>query len=72
MGVNHEPTKAVATTVNKVATYSGGIGGGSALKFAVKLPNFVILSVDSGLSGLRCKKSKKESKVDGGVATFIN
>ena len=36
---------------NNVATYSGGIAGGSALKFAVKLPNLVILSVDSGLSG---------------------
>ena len=49
VGVNQEPIKAVATTVNNVATYSGGIGGGNALKFAVKLPNFVILSVDSGL-----------------------
>ena len=30
---------------NNVAIYSGGIGGGNALKFAVKLPNFVILSL---------------------------
>jgi hypothetical protein len=29
-GVNHVPIKAVATTVNNVAT-SGGIGGGGAL-----------------------------------------
>jgi hypothetical protein len=38
-GVNHVLLKAVATTVNNVATYPGGIGGGSALKFGVKIPN---------------------------------
>jgi hypothetical protein len=37
VGVNHEPIKALATTVNNVAIYSGGIGGGSSLKIAVKL-----------------------------------
>jgi hypothetical protein len=30
VGVNHEPMKAVTTTVNNVTAYSGGIGGGSA------------------------------------------
>ena len=49
---------------NNVATYSGGIGGGSALKFAVKLPNLVILSVDSGLSELRCKIFRTGLKKD--------
>jgi hypothetical protein len=38
------PLRAVTTPVNNVPTYSCGMGGGSALKFAVKLPNFVILS----------------------------
>jgi hypothetical protein len=37
--VSHEPIKAEATTANNVARYSGGIGGGSALKLAVKLTN---------------------------------
>ena len=73
VGVSHEPIKAVATTVNKVTTYYGGIGGGSALKFAVKLPNFIILSVASGLSGFICKKnSKMESRMDGGEESFNN
>ena len=43
-GVNHVPIKAVATTVNNVAT-SGGIGGGGALKFAVKVPNLLTSKV---------------------------
>jgi len=67
VGVNHEPIKAVATT-----TYSGGIGGERALKFAVKFPNFPILSLDSGLAVLICKKSKMGSKSDDGVVVFIN
>jgi hypothetical protein len=67
VGVNHEPIKAVATT-----TYSGGIGGGRALKFAVKFPNFPILSLDSGLAVLICKKSKMGSKSDDGVVVFID
>ena len=41
VGVNQVPTNAVTTTVNKVAIYSAGIGGGNALKIAVKYPNFV-------------------------------
>jgi len=49
-GINQVPTKAVTTTVNKVAIYSGGIDGGNALKLAVKLPNLEIFSVASGLS----------------------
>jgi|KBSMisStandDraft_5_1062788.scaffolds.fasta_scaffold233947_2 hypothetical protein len=49
-GINQVPTNAVTTTVNNVAIYSGGIDGGNALKLAVKLPNFVIFSVASGLS----------------------
>jgi hypothetical protein len=57
---------------NNVARYSAGIGRGSALKFAVKFPNFVILMLESGLSGFRCKKSKIESRVDGGDEDFIN
>jgi hypothetical protein len=43
-GVNHVPIKAVATTVNNVAT-SGGIGGGGVLKFAVKVPNLLTSKV---------------------------
>jgi len=71
-GVNHVPTKAVATTPINVATYSGGIGAGTATKFAVNLPNLVILSLASGLSGFICKKnSKMESKRDGGDESFI-
>ncbi|MGB7635808.1 MAG: hypothetical protein WBL68_18970 [Nitrososphaeraceae archaeon] len=38
-GISNDPTKAVATTVNNEAQYSAGTGGGSALKFSVKLPN---------------------------------
>jgi hypothetical protein len=34
---------------NNVATYYDGIAGGRALKFAVNLPNFVILSLDSAM-----------------------
>jgi hypothetical protein len=41
-------------------------------KFAVKLPNFVILSVASGLSVFICKKSKMESLMDGGGKSFTN
>ncbi len=35
-----------------------------ALKFAVKVPNFVILSVASGLSGLEPKIAAIESQVE--------
>ena len=42
------------------------MAGGRGLKLAVKLPNFVILSAAAGLTGLMCKKSEKESQVDGG------
>lgn len=72
VGVNHEPIKAVATTENNVATYSVGTGAGRALKFAVKPPNFVILMVASALSRFMCKKSKMESKTDGGGRSVIN
>jgi len=39
---------------------------------AVKFPNFPILSLDSGLAVLICKKSKMGSKSDDGVVVFIN
>ena len=71
MGVSHEPTKAVITTVNNVAKYSAGIAGGEALKFAVKLPNFVMLSFVSDLSGFPSKKSKEKSKKEDGDANFM-
>src|SRR4051812_24563444 len=45
VGVSHEPMKAVMTIPNNVAIYSPGIGGGSSLKFAVKLPKLVTLRV---------------------------
>jgi hypothetical protein len=37
------PIKAVAIVPNNVATYSGGIGGGTCLKLAVKLPKSLTL-----------------------------
>jgi hypothetical protein len=42
------------------------MAGGRTLKVAVKVPNFLILNAASGLTGLMCKKSKKESQADGG------
>ena len=71
VGINQDPTIAVTMTANNVAQYSAGIAGGSSLKFAVKLQNFVMLIVDSGLSGIICKKSKTGSKKYGGDTTFI-
>jgi hypothetical protein len=56
------------TIVEAIIPYNGiqyfeGIAGGSSLKFAVKVPNFVTLSFASGLSGdLRCKNSKMNLK----------
>ena len=44
--------------------YSGGIGGGNALKFAAKFPNFVILSFDSGLARYTYVKDLKWFKAD--------
>jgi hypothetical protein len=55
-----------------VAIYSAGTGGGNDLKFAVKLPNFVIGKIDSGLSGFIWKKSKIESQTDGPDAICYN
>ena len=48
--------------------YSDGIGGGSSLKFAVKVANFVTLSFASGSSDdLTPKKSAIESQVEAEV-----
>jgi hypothetical protein len=71
VGVNHELIKAVTTTPNKVAQYSGGSGGGSSLKFAVNVPNFVMLSFASGSSDLILKKFLIASNVEVGFETFI-
>ena len=55
---------AVTTTPNNVAQYSGGRGGGSSLKFAVNVPNFVILRIVSGLPVWILKNFAIESKLD--------
>jgi hypothetical protein len=66
------------TIVGAIIPYNGiqyfeGIAGGSSLKFAVKVPNFVTLSFASGLSDdLRCKNSKNESKEELGRETVIS
>ena len=36
------------TTVNKEAQYCAGTGGGSALKYAVKLPNLLTVRLAAG------------------------
>jgi hypothetical protein len=43
---------------NIASKYSGGIGGGSVLKLAVKVPKFVTLRVDAVSVGLMLKRSK--------------
>ena len=40
-GISQAPSPVVRTKLNRVAQYSAGSGGGSSLKFAVKLPPFV-------------------------------
>lgn len=71
-GVSHELTKALATMLNNVATYSAGIGGGNAIKVAVKFPNLLILKLACTISGFICKKSKIESTMDDGGTRLIN
>src|SRR5687767_13330139 len=52
--------------------YSDGSGGGSSLKFAVKLPNLVILSFASGSSVLLIsKRSAIDSKGVADLEMFI-
>ena len=46
-GISNDPTRAVTTTVNKEAQYCAGTGGGSALKYAVKLPNLAAGSFEN-------------------------
>ena len=65
-GISKVPKMVVTTKPNSVAQYSGGSGGGSSLKFAVKLPNFVMLIVASGLSFFKLKMSKTETQRGGG------
>lgn len=58
--MSNEPTNAVTTIVNNDAQYSAGTGGGSALKYAVNLPNPVTVRVADGSSDLTPKTSKNE------------
>ena len=63
-GTSQVPNTVVITKPKSVAQYSDGNAGRSSLKFAVKLPNFVMLIVASGLSPFKFKKSKIESQAD--------
>jgi hypothetical protein len=62
LGINQLPTIELTTTPNIVAHYSGGSGGGTSSKLAVKSPYGVTVNVpESELTVLKPRVSAKDS-----------